>query len=109
MENPGGTPPTKMEGDDYFVAAPPEDGTHQPARTVQRVASMKDCIAESSGPYFALEGTETFARQNPDPAVAALVGDETLFGHHQHAGQTPAPDQLVAISPVDQDGDRANG
>jgi len=108
MEDPGGTPPKKTEGDDYFVAAPPEGGTHQPARTVQRFASMKDCIAEPSGPYFALEGTEKFARQNPDPAVAALVGDKTLFGHRQHAGQTSALDQLVAISPVDQDGDRGN-
>jgi len=93
MEDPGGTPPKKTQGDDYFVAAPPEGGTHQPARTVQRFASLKDCIAEPSGPYFALEGTEKFARQNPDPAVAALVGDKTLFGHRQHAGQTSALDR----------------
>lgn len=102
MEDTGGEPPTKKQGDDYFVAAPPEDGRHQPARTVQRFASMKDCIAEPSGPYFALEGTQKFARQNPDPAVAALVGDRTLFGHRQHAGQTSPLDQLVAISPTDE-------
>jgi len=105
-EDTGGTPPTKTEGDDYFVAAPPRGGDdddragrrHQPARTVQRFASLKDCIGEPSGPYFALAGTERFARQNPDKVVAKRVNDETLFAHRQHAGQISPIDQLVAIS-----------
>ncbi len=111
-EDPGGTPASgKTMGDDYFVAEPPRgndrDGKggkrRQPARTVQRFASLKDCIGEPSGPYFALKGTERFARDNPNPAVAAVVDDETLFAHRQHAGQVSAIDQLVAISPVDED------
>lgn len=110
-EDTGGTPPTKTTGDDYFVAAPPrgdddddESGSrHQPASTVQRFASLKDCIGEPSGPYFALAGTEKFARKNPDPRVANTVGGETLFAHRQHAGQTSPIDQLVAISPVDDE------
>lgn len=81
-EDTGGTPPTKTEGDDYYVAPPPrgndddhEEGSnhHQPARTVQRFASLNDCVGEPSGPYFALEGTEQFARKNPDAQVAAVV------------------------------------
>jgi len=32
-----------------------------------------------------------------------VVDDETLFAHRQHAGQTSPIDQLVAISPVDDD------
>ena len=106
-------PPGNPIGADYFVAAPPrgsdddEEGgkRHQPARTVQRFASLKDCLGEPSGPYFALKGTEKFAEQNPDPAVAAVVDDETLFAHRQHAGQGSVIDQLVAISPVDEDDD----
>lgn len=108
-EDTGGTPPKKTEGDDFWVAAPPratedddEGGKrHQPASTVQRFASMKDCIAEPSGPYFAMAGTEKWAEQNPDAAVAKVVDGQTLFAHRQHAGQTSPIDQLVAISPVD--------
>jgi len=106
-------PPTNPVGADYFVAAPPrgsddddEGGKRrQPARTVQRFASLKDCIGEPSGPYFALEGTEEFAEDNPDPRVADVVDDETLFAHRQHAGQGSPIDQLIAISPVDDDDD----
>ena len=110
-EDTGGSPPGKTSGDDYFVAAPPRGSDdddkggkrRQPARTVQRFASLEDCIGEPSGPYFALKGTEKFARQNPDDDVAEVVDDETLFAHRQHAGQTSPIDQLVAISPVDDD------
>jgi hypothetical protein len=110
-------PPVNPIGADYFVAAPPrgedddEEGgkRHQPASTVQRFASLKDCLGEPSGPYFALEGTERFASQNPDPAVAAVVDDETLFAHRQHAGQVSPIDQLIAISPVDDDDDDDDG
>jgi len=113
-EDPGGTPKSgKTMGDDYFVAAPPrgsddddEGGRRrQPARTVQRFASLKDCAGEPSGPYFALKGTEKFARDNPDPNVARVVDDETLFAHRQHAGQSSPIDQLVAISPVEDEDD----
>ena len=113
-------PPGNPIGADYFVAAPPrgsddddEGGKRrQPARTVQRFASLKDCIGEPSGPYFALKGTEEFAEDNPNPAVARVVDDETLFAHRQHAGQSSPIDQLVAISPVEDeetdDGDEHN-
>jgi len=113
-------PPINPIGADYWVAEPPrgsddddEGGRrHQPARTVQRFASLKDCIGEPSGPYFALEGTEEFAEDNPDPRVADVVDDETLFAHRQHAGQGSPIDQLVAISPVEDektnDGDEHN-
>ena len=95
-------PPVNPVGADYWIAAPPRGGQHQPARTVQRFASLKDCTAEPSGPYFALAGTERFARRNPDPRVTAVVDDETLFAHRQHSAQR---DQLVAISPIDDDDD----
>ena len=109
-------PPVNPIGADYFVAAPPQGGDddgdggkrRQPARTVQRFASLMDCAGEPSGPYFALAGTERFARQNPDPAVAGVVDGETLFGHRQHAGLGSPIDQLVAISPVG-DGDGSSG
>jgi len=104
-------PPGNPVGADYFVAAPPRgndvnadgdrDGKrHQPASTVQRFASLKDCAGEPSGPYFALAGTEKFT---DGTALEGLVDGETLFGHRQHAGQTSPIDQLVAISPVDDD------
>jgi len=106
-------PSVNLIGADYFVAAPPrsEDDDdeagqrRQPASTVQRFASLKDCIAEPSGPYFALAGTEKFARKNPNPRVANTVGGETLFAHRQHAGQGSPIDQLVAISPDDDEDD----
>ena len=114
-EDPGGEPPAKQMGDDIFIAAPPRgnDGgkRRQPARTVQRFSSLKDCVAEPSGIYFALKGTEEFAEENPDPQIARLVNDETLFDHRQHAGQESPIDQLVAIAPNDDenDNDRGNG
>jgi len=97
-------------GADYFVAAPPrgEDDDdqagqrHQPASTVQRFASLKDCAGEPSGPYFALAGTERFT---DGTALEGLVDGETLFAHRQHAGQFSPIDQLVAISPVGDDDD----
>ena len=108
-EDTGGSPATgKTMGDDYFVAAPPRgnarDGQggkrHQPASTVQRFASLKDCIGEPSGPYFAVKGTERFT---DGTALEGFVDGETLFAHRQHAGQGSTIDQLVAISPVDDD------
>ena len=92
--------PPRSEDDDDEAGS-----RHQPASTVQRFASLKDCIGEPSGPYFALAGTEKFARKNPDARVANTVDGETLFAHRQHAGQVSPIDQLVAISPVDEDED----
>ncbi len=54
-------PPVNPTGADYFVAEPPRGNgkgrkgskRHRPALTVQRFASLKDCIGEPSGPYFA--------------------------------------------------------
>ena len=73
---------------------------------MQRFASLKDCVGEPSGPYFALKGTEKFTRANPNPDIARVVDDGTLFAHRQHAGQGSAVDQLVAISPVGNGKDR---
>jgi len=69
---------------------------------VQRFASLKDCIAEPTGVYFALEGTAQFTRGGP---FEEFVGDETLFVNRQHAGQGTVLDQLVAIVPPDDDED----
>ncbi|MBA2359705.1 MAG: DUF839 domain-containing protein [Actinobacteria bacterium] len=94
-------PPTNLVGADVFVAAPPQGGKrHQPARTVQRFSSLKDCLAEPSGVYFALKGTEKFSKEI---GLEEVVNGETLFDHRQHAGQGSALDQLVAIAPKDDD------
>jgi hypothetical protein len=100
-------------GDDIFLAAPPRGGDddddrgkrRQPARTVQRFASIRDCRAEGTGIYFALQGTERFSRSNPNPEVRRLVNGETLFVNRQHAGQTSPVDQAVAIAPVEDERD----
>jgi hypothetical protein len=107
-------------GDDVFIAAPPRGSDddddngkrrddddngkrREPARTVQRFASIRDCAAEGTGIYFALQGTERFSRSHPNPEVRKLVNGETLFVNRQHAGQTSPVDQLVAIAPVEDD------
>jgi uncharacterized protein len=100
-------------GDDIFIAAPPnghgdgdddEGGSqHLPAASVERFASIKDCEAEGTGVYFALAGTERFARSNPNPEIRQLVNGETLFVNRQHSGQTSTVDQGIAIAPVDDD------
>lgn len=105
-EDPGGVPPAKTRGDDIWIAAPPrgsdddEEGgaRRQPARTVQRFASLKDCIGEPSGVYFALAGTGEYTEDGP---FEALVTGETLFVNRQHAGQGTILDQFVAIAPDD--------
>jgi hypothetical protein len=98
-EDPGGTPPTKTMGDDIFIAEP-RGGTRRPAGEVARFASIKDCIAEPTGVYFALEGTEEFTEGTPREA---LVNDESLFVNRQHAGQGTVFDQFVSISPSEDD------
>lgn len=112
-EDPGGNPPpggTKAMGDDIWIAAPSagdddedrESEAHQPASTVQRFASIKDCVAEPTGIYFAMRGTEKFVEGT---AWEDFVTDETLFVNRQHAGQTSPFDQLIAITPLDDDDD----
>jgi hypothetical protein len=103
-------PPTNPVGADVFVAAPPRgnDGggkRRQPARTVQRFSSLKDCAAEPSGIYFALKGTEKFSKEI---GLEDVVNGETLFDHRQHAGETTPIDSLVAIVRGDED-DRGRG
>lgn len=99
-------------GDDIWIAAPPaqdDDGgrRYEPARTVQRFASIKDCDAEPTGIYFALAGTERWS-SGPMNALKAYdaetVNGETLFVNRQHAGETSPVDQLIAIAPEDEDG-----
>jgi hypothetical protein len=98
-------------GDDVWIAAPPRSGGHQPARTVQRFLSIKDCDAEPTGIYFALKGTENWS-SGPLTALKgydeSTVNGETLFLNRQHAGDTSPVDQTVAIAPDDggdEDGD----
>jgi len=110
-EDPGGVPPAKMKGDDIWIAAPPasDDGDGEsearlPASAVERFASIKDCIAEPTGIYFAMAGTERFIKKD----LKGLVTDETLFVNRQHAGQTSPIDQLIAINPHDDDDEGAD-
>ena len=100
-------------GADVFVAAPPR-GTddddrggkrRQPARTVQRFSSLKDCAAEPSGPYFALKGTEKFSEEI---GMEDVINGESLFDHRQHAGQGSPIDALVSIV-RDEDDDEGRG
>lgn len=102
-EDNGGTPPTKTSGDDVWIAAPPAqhgEGRHRPASTVARFASIKDCVAEPTGIYFAMRSTERFVENGP---FEGLVTDETMFVNRQHAGQTSPVDQLVAITPGEEE------
>jgi secreted PhoX family phosphatase len=96
-EDPGGVPPAKTMGDDIWIAEP-QGGTRQPAGEVARFASIKDCIAEPTGVYFALEGTSAFTEGTPREA---LVTDESLFVNRQHAGQGTVFDQFVSIAPAE--------
>lgn len=95
-EDPGGEPPSKTQGDDIWVAEPPQQGRHQPAAEVARFASLKDCVAEPTGIYFALKGTEQYTVDTP---LEDLVNGESLFVDRQHAGQGTTLDQLVSIAP----------
>lgn len=103
-------PPVNPVGADIWIAAPPrgEDDDddngkrRQPAETVQRFASLKDCIGEPSGVYFALKGTEEYSEEI---GLEGEVNGESLFDNRQHAGQTSPLDQLVSFSPVDDDND----
>lgn len=100
-EDPGGDPPAKTKGDDIWIAVPPENAQgkhHGQASTVQRFASLKDCSAEPTGIYFALEGTEEFTE---DTRWEDLVTDESLFVNRQHAAQGTTLDQFVSIAPAD--------
>ncbi len=101
-------------GDDIWIAAPPQpdrdhnDDDYEPARTVQRFASIKDCAAEPTGIYFAMQGTERWS-SGPMTELKAYdertVNSETLFVNRQHSGQTSPVDQTVAIAPRDRSGD----
>ena len=98
-EDPGGEPPTKTKGDDIWIAAPPKGGHPQAASTVQRFATLKDCFAEPSGVYFAMDETEKWTKGT---AWEDFVEDETLFVHRMHSGQDGfTADQSIAISPID--------
>jgi len=104
-------------GDDVWIAAPPQpdrgrrDDEYEPARTVQRFASGKDCVAEPTGIYFAMQGTERWSK-GPMTALKAYdertVNSETLFVNRQHAGQTSPVDQTVAIAPDERPRGRRN-
>ena len=88
---------------DVWIAAPPKGGKGSdakggaPASTVQRFATTKDCAAEPSGIYFAMNGTEEHVEGGP---LEGKVDDETLFVHRQHAGNSSPVDQSVAIRPA---------
>ena len=96
-------------GDDIWIAAPPRSrGTLEPAATVQRFASIRDCEAEPTGIYFLLAGTERYTSSPSSPLKAHdedTVGGETLLVNRQHSGETTTVDQAVAITPDDDDDD----
>ena len=103
-EDPGGEPPQKTQGDDIWIAKPPRgsDGrsgpnAHKPASVVARFASIKDCIAEPSGVYFAMRGTERWVKGGP---FQGAITDRTLLVHRMHSGQGTENDQSVAITPT---------
>jgi uncharacterized protein len=100
-EDAGGSSPG---GDDIWIAAPPPGRGHQPASTVQRFATMKDCEAEPTGVYFALKGTERFSRHNPNAEVRELVNGDTLFVNRQHSEEGTLADQGVAVAPLSSGG-----
>jgi uncharacterized protein len=56
-EDPGGNFPTKMKGDDIWVALPGDDGI---ASDTVRFASLTDCDAEPTGIYFDLRSDRLF-------------------------------------------------
>lgn len=100
-EDPGGEPPEKTQGDDVWIASPPDGRgrqTHEPAESVARFASAKDCVAEPSGVYFAMRTTDDWTEDGPFEDV---VTDESLFVHRMHSGQGTENDQSVAITPGD--------
>jgi len=93
-------PPMNQVGADIWIARPPQDGrSRKPASEVARFASLKDCLAEPTGIYFAASGTQRFTKGT---ALEGLVSGETLFVDRQHAGLGTALDELVAISPGDE-------
>jgi secreted PhoX family phosphatase len=102
-------PPGNTVGADIWIAKPPrgndddDDGgkRRQPSSEVERFASLKDCAAEPTGIYFALEGTEEYSEEI---GLEELVNGESLFVNRQHSGQGTTLDQFVSIAPVD-DGD----
>lgn len=103
-EDPGGEPPAKTLGDDIWIAAPPKgsDGrqgpkAHQPAEVVARFASLRDCIAEPSGVYFAMKTTDKWTRGGP---FAGVVTGDSLLAHRMHSGQGTEADQSVAFTPA---------
>jgi len=96
-------PPLNPVGADIFIAAPSnrddEGGERrQPASDVERFASLKDCVAEPTGVYFALKGTEEFIEDTP--LYEGVVTGESLFVNRQHSGQGTTNDQFVSIAPV---------
>jgi hypothetical protein len=106
-EDPGGEPPAKTQGDDIWIAAPPKasdgrqgPGAHQPAETVARFASIRDCEAEPSGVYFAMKSTDKWT--DDGPFEDAITG-ESLLVHRMHSGQGTPNDQSVAITPADDE------
>jgi uncharacterized protein len=105
-EDPGGEPPEKTLGDDIWIAEPPQNGRRQPAGEIKRFASLKDCIAEPTGIYFALKGTSGFTEGT---SREELVTDESLFVHRQHAGEGTTLDQFVSIAPGDSEGGSTTG
>jgi len=58
-EDPGGSFPSKTRGDDIW-AATPGTGTHAPAASVVRFATLTDCSSEPTGIYFDIRGWGLF-------------------------------------------------
>ena len=86
-----------------WIAKPPRASngrqgprSHRPASVVARFASLRDCVAEPSGVYFALKGTQRWVAGTP---YAGLITDRSLLIHRMHSGQGTEADQSVSITP----------
>lgn len=73
-EDPGGTFPTKLQGDDIWVAEPANDGSRSLAPSVVRFATLTDCDAEPTGIYFHLTSQKLFVN------VQHRGGDRVDYG-----------------------------
>lgn len=72
-------PSADGRGDDIWVATPPTGKPHQPAASVVRFASLKECEPEPTGIYFDKSGT-------------------TLYVDVQHRGAGDPNDETMAIT-----------
>jgi hypothetical protein len=78
-----------------------EYGGYRPALIVERFASLKDCAAEPTGIYFALDGTERYSRGASGRSSATTRTRSTAGPCWSTPArrQSTTADQLVGITP----------